>query len=214
MSQQNESQFITLTSGEALEAYRRVKLDGNGKAVYADAKEPHVGITQRKCANNESVAIRLANGFGTFKLTASQAIAARAVVYGTDDGKVNDVAGAGLVGVGVGVALEAASGDGSVIEVLPIPSDHGVRTARGQHTTVAAADTVVTGLAEVFGVVATLDSDPVDDPEMVSATIGNQSGAPAAGSVILKTWRNGATDPTPLAATTFGKKVNWIAWGK
>lgn len=89
----------------------------------------------------------------------------------------------------------------------------GYKIARGVHTTVAAADTVVTGLSTVVAVVACLSSDPTDDPEMVSATIGDQAGTPAAGSVIIKTWKNGATDPTPAAATTFTKLVNWIAIG-
>lgn len=90
----------------------------------------------------------------------------------------------------------------------------GYKIARGQLTTVTAADTVVTGLATVVSVVACLDSDPTDDPEWVSATIGDQAGSPAAGSVIIKTWKNtGGTDPTPVAATTFSKKVNWIAVG-
>jgi len=84
----------------------------------------------------------------------------------------------------------------------------------GQHTTVAASDTVVTGLATVVAVIASLDSDPTDNPFMVSASIGNQSGAPAAGSILLKTWQNtSGSDPTPTAATTFSKVVNWVAIG-
>jgi hypothetical protein len=90
----------------------------------------------------------------------------------------------------------------------------GYKVARGQLTTVTAADTVVTGLATVVAVVACLDDNPGDNPMLVSATIGDQAGTPAAGSVIIKSWQNTTgTDPTPLAATTFGKKVNWIAVG-
>jgi hypothetical protein len=90
----------------------------------------------------------------------------------------------------------------------------GYKIARGQLTTASAADTVVTGLATVVSVVAVLDADPTDDPEWVSATIGDQAGTPAAGSVIIKTWKNtGGTDPTPAAASTFSKKVNWVAIG-
>lgn len=84
----------------------------------------------------------------------------------------------------------------------------------GQQLTVAAVDTVVTGLATVVSVVASLDSDPTDNPEWVSASIGDQAGSPAAGSILIKTWQNtSGTDPTPTAATTFSKKVNWIAAG-
>lgn len=90
----------------------------------------------------------------------------------------------------------------------------GYKIARGRHTTVAASDTVVTGLATVVSVVAVLDSDPGDNPMLVSASIGDQAGTPAAGSILIKTWQNTTgTDPTPVAATTFSKVVNWIAIG-
>lgn len=100
------------------------------------------------------------------------------------------------------------------IKTAPAAVAAGYKIARGVHTTVAAADTVVTGLATVVAVVVSLASDPADDPFMVSATVGDQAGTPAAGSVIIKSWKNtGGTDPTPVAATTFGKLVNWIAIG-
>lgn len=90
----------------------------------------------------------------------------------------------------------------------------GYKVARGQATTVAAADTIVTGLATVVAVIASLESDPTDNPFMATAQIGDQAGSPAAGSIIIKTWQNTTgTDPTPAAATTFGKKVNWLAIG-
>jgi len=89
-----------------------------------------------------------------------------------------------------------------------------LKFARGQITTASAADTVVTGLSTVVAVVASMEDDPTDGFFMVSAQIGNQSGAPAAGSIIIKTWQNTTgTDPTPVAAASFGKKVNWIAIG-
>lgn len=90
----------------------------------------------------------------------------------------------------------------------------GYKIARGQKSTVTAADTVVTGLTTVVACVATLDDDPGIGLIQVSATIGDQAGTPAAGSIILKTWKaTAANDCTPIAATTFSKKVNWIAIG-
>jgi hypothetical protein len=107
---------------------------------------------------------------------------------------------------------------GGVLDIEPggafAQNGQPLKFARGQLTTVTAVDTVVTGLAAVIAVVASLESDPTDNPFMASAQIGDQPGAPTAGSVIIKTWQNSAgTDPTPAAATTFGKKVNWIAIG-
>lgn len=103
------------------------------------------------------------------------------------------------------------------INALPPDGVQGVAAnyalARGQHTTVAASDTVVTGLATVVAVVAQLDDDPVDGCMHVTSSIGNQAGAPAAGSIYLKTWKSTDADATLIAATTFGKKVNWIAIG-
>ena len=89
----------------------------------------------------------------------------------------------------------------------------GYKIARGVHTTVTASDTVATGLSTVVAIVATLESDPGDNPLLVSASIGDQAGAPAAGSVLIKTWKTDGTDPTPVAATTFSQKVNWVAIG-
>lgn len=104
---------------------------------------------------------------------------------------------------GVTVAQEGGGGQ--------VASD--VRTVYGQHTTVAAADTIVTGLAAVQGIIAVLDDDPVDGVMDVSASIGDQAGAPAAGSALIKGWKSTDGDATLIAATTFGKKVNWVAWG-
>lgn len=86
--------------------------------------------------------------------------------------------------------------------------------AFGQSTTVAASDTIAAGIGKLQMVIACLDDDPSDDPEWVTASIGDQAGSPASGSFLLKTWKNtSGTDPTPVAATTFSKKVNWIAIG-
>lgn len=116
--------------------------------------------------------------------------------------------------------------DFAILSVVTVPATGNVTTnvlssapgayklARGVHTTVAASDTLVTGLASVAAIVATLGSDPVAGCQSVTATIGDQAGAPAAGSVYIKTWKNTATaDTAQIAATTFGKLVNWIAIG-
>ncbi len=88
------------------------------------------------------------------------------------------------------------------------------KIARGQHTTVTAADTIATGLTTVLSVVASFETDPADANTLVSAQVGDQAGAPVAGSVIIKTWKSGdGADVTPVAASAFSKKVNWIAVG-
>lgn len=110
------------------------------------------------------------------------------------------------------VAWKAALSGDATSEIL-IGEGDALRVVGGQLTTATAADTVVTGLSKVLGVVASYDSDPADANTYVSATIGDQAGTPAAGSVIIKTWKQSGTDPTPIAADAFSKKVNWIAFG-
>lgn len=116
-----------------------------------------------------------------------------------------------------GLIESSATEDGAQVAALAnaaVGAEAGYAVARGQHTTVDADDTVVTGLATVVAVVASLDDDPVAGCQWVTAGIGDQDGAPAAGSVFIKTWKATASDDTaPTAATTFGKKVNWIAVG-
>lgn len=90
----------------------------------------------------------------------------------------------------------------------------GLKFIAGQATTATASDTIVTGLTRLAGVVVQFDDNPGDDPNYVSGSIGDQAGTPAAGSFLLKSWKNtSGSDPTPLAAATFSKKVNYIAFG-
>ncbi len=91
---------------------------------------------------------------------------------------------------------------------------NGYAGSYGQHTTESASDTVETGLGRVLGIYVTLESDPVAGCSSVTAAIGDQVGTPASGSVVLKTWQPTASgDTAPTAATTFGKKINWLALG-
>ncbi len=88
------------------------------------------------------------------------------------------------------------------------------KIARGVLTTQSASDTVITGLTTVVAIVATIATDLADGIMEVSATIGDQAGTPAAGSVLINTWKNiSGSDPTPAAATSFSAAVNWIAVG-
>jgi predicted RecA/RadA family phage recombinase len=110
-------------------------------------------------------------------------------------------------------ALDAASGDATG-SVAFMGSGNDLRMVFGQQTTVAAVDTVVTGLAKVVSAVANLEDVPVLTCDRAQAVIGDQAGAPVSGSIQIKTFKPTASgDATPIAATTFGKKVNWIAIG-
>lgn len=114
MSRQQDSP-ITLIAGEALAAYRRVKLSV-GKAVYADAGEPGVGVTEAAVADAGVASIRLLSHGGTFKVTAAGTFALNAILYGAADGKVDDVAS----GPPLFYAAEAATAANDILEAVPV----------------------------------------------------------------------------------------------
>jgi len=106
---------LTLISGEVLELNRVVKPDSSGNAVYADAGERGIGVTEtRALTSGDPVSVKLWHNDGTHLCTASEAIAINAHLYQAADGKVSDTVTAHYVGQ----ALEAASADGAYIEVL------------------------------------------------------------------------------------------------
>jgi hypothetical protein len=102
------------------------------------------------------------------------------------------------------------------IEALVQGVAAGYKVARGVHTQVAASDTVVTGLATVVAVIVSFDSAPTVKQLFCVGQVGNQSGAPAAGSILIKTYKPTAVnDVTPIAATDFTDNlvVAWVAIG-
>jgi hypothetical protein len=83
------------------------------------------------------------------------------------------------------------------------------KIAAGVHTTVTAVDVIPAStvqLSAIAAAVATLLDVPSDDLAQVSVDW-------AGGALTIKTWKTSGTDPTPLAATTFGKRVSWMAMG-
>ena len=106
----------TFTATEALEAARRVKLtSGSGTHVeYADDGDDYIGVTKKKAAILGSIPVALKRAYpGSVEITASASITAGATIYGADDGKVSEVSSSTDK---YGKALEAASGDGAIIE--------------------------------------------------------------------------------------------------
>ncbi len=88
------------------------------------------------------------------------------------------------------------------------------KIARGTHTSTTASDTVVTGLATVIAVVVSFRGVPSLTHMFNVADIGDQAGAPAAGSILLKSYKpTGSGDVTPIGATTPWAAVDWIAIG-
>jgi len=113
MSQINTTGLKSFTVGaSALSRYERVKLVA-GLLVVAGDEDYAIGFCDENVEAGETVTVRLLTAAGTFKAIASEAITAGDDLYGAADGKVE------TTGTTVRfVALDAASADGSVIEVL------------------------------------------------------------------------------------------------
>ncbi len=90
----------------------------------------------------------------------------------------------------------------------------GYMLARGVITPTDGTDTVVTGLTTVVAAVAMLVATPILTHMWSSATIGDQSGSPAAGSIDL-VHRSPTTsgNVAPIDAATTFVDVAWIAIG-
>ena len=101
-----------------------------------------------------------------------------------------------------------------ILEQMVYGVAEGYRIARGTITPDAASNTVATGLATVVVAVAGFKGAPTDTHNLVVADIGNQGGAPAAGSIYIKSYKLPATaGGTPVAATTPWSAIDWIAIG-
>jgi len=160
MSQQLDNAIGSFTAGEALEAFRRVKLSAATEktVVYADAGEPHIGVTQDVCASGSTVDVKMANAPGTFKVCASAAITVNAKVYGSADGKIAEtVSGSVLF-----IAREAASANLAVIECFS--ASHADAGGGGSAALRDFQDSVTNRL------VAPTGSDAVGDRILVIAT--------------------------------------------
>lgn len=105
----------------AMGAYLRVKWAASGLTL-AGATDVEFGVTEEATTASTfgqsfwpvDIAIRLPTAEGTCKMTASGAVTAGADVYADASGKVTATVGA----VHIGKAIDAASNNGDVIEVL------------------------------------------------------------------------------------------------
>ena len=117
MSQYVDSNTRTFTADEAIAQHLRVKLDSDGRVTVAGLADKEVGTAMTAAyAAGDVITVKLRTGAGTHKMVAIEALAVGATVYTEANGKVQDTAAA--TSFQVGTALEAATADGDVIEVL------------------------------------------------------------------------------------------------
>lgn len=107
-------------AGGTVSANRLVKLS-SGKIVHntATASDDLIGATLGYGVSGEVVAVDMINKSGTMQIEASGAISADAAVYADANGRVRALPAAAGTYRKVGIAIGAASGAGSIIEVLP-----------------------------------------------------------------------------------------------
>lgn len=118
MSQYADNPQKAFVADEAIAIHLRVKLDSDGRVTVAGLADRAIGVAVTPAfAAGETVTVRL---FGkTHKMVAVEALNAGVLLYGEAAGKVQDTAQA--TAFPVGIALEAATADGDVIEVLEMP---------------------------------------------------------------------------------------------
>lgn len=145
-------------------------------------------------------------------ITNGTAAASKALV--TDANSAVNILRTASLRIGTSGSETTVARTGAEINLLTQGVAAGYKIARGIHTTVDEDDTVVSGLATVVAVLCQYSDAPVVGSLWVACSIGDQAGAPAAGSFLLRTYKPTANDnATPTAATTFSKAIAWIAIG-
>lgn len=203
---------ITLTAGEALIKYSRVKIESGTtttppEVVYADQGEQAIGEVQADVADGDLVAVRIF-AWESKEGIANDSFAIGATLYAHDDGEISDTSS----GSSVGIALEAATAAGDIVEYLPF----GVLSTTAATVSYADAGGQTTA-ATMEAVGAEIYTDILSAQHFVPIPINSwrestnfDVGAIAANGGIL------ASDTTPIleainAATDGCQRITWAA---
>lgn len=204
------TQFPSLPNNSALAEGTRVKMTA-GFLVAASSSEDELGtIEQRVLATDPVASVTPINWAGVRHMIAAGAVTQYAAVYAAASGKI-DASGTLLRGV----ALEAASGSGSVIKVLfANGASLGSQTLIVASATVAAAGTVQGDAAAIgagFTLVTGSTNAGVLLPAAVAGTIciiknnvaGNMKVWPTTGDAINAIAANSAITMATLTSAVF-----------
>ncbi len=117
MSQFDDSGVRTFNAAGAISKHARVKISAADTVDTAGLAEKEIGTALNAAfAAGDRVAVKLRSAPGTHKMIAIEALAVGATLYTEASGKVQDTAA--TTSFQVGTALEAATADGDIIEVL------------------------------------------------------------------------------------------------
>jgi hypothetical protein len=115
----NGPKAFTIGTG-GVSANRLVKLDSSGGVVHntATATDDPIGVSLGSGDAGDEVSVEFLNKEGTLEIEAAGAIELGAEVFAAAAGKIQELPEANGTYRRIGKALQAASGSGSIIEVL------------------------------------------------------------------------------------------------
>jgi hypothetical protein len=116
MSQYVDANVKAFTAAGTIKQYARVTLGSGGTITEAGLAVKEIGIAMQPAVTGDTISVRLRTASGTHKMIAIEALAIGATLYTETDGKVQDTAQA--TAFQIGTALEAATADGDIIEVM------------------------------------------------------------------------------------------------
>lgn len=146
MSQYFETPTRPDTAAGAIGQHLRVKT--TGALVVATATDAELGTMDKPATAAGPATVRLRTAQGTRKMVASEAITAGVTVYAAASGKI---AASGTIVCGT--ALEAATANNDVIEVLPFAdtaAPFGTQTVIADDSEVAGLNVILPGMAGVY----------------------------------------------------------------
>lgn len=112
--QEGQGNVITLTAGEDLEIFRRVKLSSTeGEVEYSD-DATFIGVTQKKVSDGDMVPVALKTSGRSFDVIITGTCSFGDALYGAADGTV----GTTVNGSAIGKAIEASAEALARIEML------------------------------------------------------------------------------------------------
>lgn len=186
----------TFTAYGALTDKMRVKIKSASSTVpiqveVAGAGEQHIGITEYAAADGAIVAVRLRTYPGTHEGVATEVLAVGATLYGAAAGGIKDTSD----GTAIGIALEAATASGDIIEFMDFTvistADTTISFADGN--SLSAQTTVAAALDELFRNAITAQGFiPIPLTSLRECTAGLAVGAVTANGGVL------ASDTTPV----------------
>ena len=115
-----ERKDLLLDAAEDIKKYRLIKLS-SGDALHntATSTDDPVGVSRIRAEEGELVTVWPLSTCGVIELEMASAISKGAEVYAAADGKVQALPSEAGTYRHIGVAMEAASGAGSIIGIFP-----------------------------------------------------------------------------------------------